>query len=623
MISGAAAAGTLRTDSEEATIERRPALSRRAAVLRGATRQQGEGQVEFLPGNRIEPLIEAAETYPALEQAIAGAQDSVHMAYWTIDPEQPLHAGGLPGASGQEMSGQEKSGQVGSGQVATGQGAAEGRACWLDLIAATVERGVTVRLLIADFDPVLGRDFHEDAWGAYRRFLRIGESLDETARRRLQVVCTRHEARIGQSVRLLAQPVIRRHLKESRDLLRRVQAERGRQAALDRLADMPGLWRYIRPFGQGGFSLLPNAFPTVYPAAHHEKICVVDERLVFLGGLDIDPQRDDSQEHENAFAWHDVACLVEGPVAGAFARHFRRRWNAELDDYLSFLRRLRRSRLVEALPQPGVVEKLPDEAVPECPPAGSLEAAPLRTVSAQMKSSFSRSPRNLISEIRDAYLWMIGRAQRLIYIETQFLRSQTIVDALIERVRATEGLELIVLLPLLPENLLRFRDPNSATTKGQALQERSCEKLREALGDRVGIFTLVRAGSGRIDPEEDRDAVARNMIYVHAKTIVVDDELALIGSANLNDRSLLSDTETAVLWRDRESVRHYRERLWRHALRLDVSDWEKDHLLRWRKIANRNIDLPAGKRQGFIVPLSEQAAEAFSEGSLLVPPELV
>src|SRR5690606_33281324 len=116
-----------------------------AAVLRGATRQQGEGQVEFLPGNRIEPLIEAAETYPALEQAIAGAQDSVHMAYWTIDPEQPLHAGGLPGPSG---------------QGATGQGAAEGRACWLDLIAATVARGVTVRLLIADFDPVLGRDFH-------------------------------------------------------------------------------------------------------------------------------------------------------------------------------------------------------------------------------------------------------------------------------------------------------------------------------------------------------------------------------------------------------------------------------------------------------------------------------
>lgn len=554
--------------------------------------------MDFLPGNSIEPLIEAAETYPALERAVAEARESVHMAYWTLDPTLPLRSDVLDGQDGERR--------------------------WIDLIARTVERGVTVRILIADFDPVLGREFHGSAWASYRQFLQIREGLPEAAAARLKVVCTRHEARIGQTVRLLAQPVIRRHLKESRDELRALQAREGRQAALDRLADLPGLWRYVRPFGKGGFSLMPNAWPTVYPAAHHEKLCVVDDRLVFLGGLDIDAQRDDSQAHDNYFAWHDVACRVEGPVAGAFARHFRRRWNAELDDYLAFLRKTRRPRAVKPLPEPRHVEKLPLEIDAENGPAGDVEAVPLRTVSAQEKSSFSRSPKTVVEEILQGYLWAIGSAERLIYIETQFLRSQTIVDALLERARKVEDLQIIILLPLLPENLLRFREPNGATTKGQDLQERAVHRLREGLRERVGIFTLLRDGLGTMDPEEDRTRVEESMIYVHAKTMVVDDRLALIGSANLNDRSLRCDTETAVLWRHPESVRRYRERLWRHALGLDVSEWADDGVLeRWKKLAHRNIRLPSEQRQGYVVPLTEQAVEAFAEDSMLVPNELV
>ncbi len=564
--------------------------------------------MDFIAGNRVEPLIEAAETYPALEEAIAGARESVHMAYWTIDPSLPLRSDVLGGDPQRRE----------SGEAAT----------WLDLVASTVERGVTVRILIADFDPVLGREFHQAAWTAYRRFLRIRDGLAEEAKPRLKVVCTRHEARIGQTVRVLSQPVIRRYLKQSRDELRQLLAERGREAALERLADLPGLWRYIRPFGRGGFSLMPYAWPTVYPAAHHEKLCVIDDRLVFLGGLDIDAQRDDSQEHENGFAWHDVACRVEGPVARAFASHYRRRWNAELDDYLAFLRKTRRPSRVTPLPEPRDVEKIPVEppdgaADAAAANAGEIEAVPLRTISAQMKSSFSRAPRNVFAEIRDGYLWAIGQAERLIYIETQFLRSQTIADALVERAQQVEGLEIIVLLPLLPENLLRFREPNGATTKGQELQERAVHKLRRNLAERVGIFTLLRNGTGAIDPEKDRDEVARNLIYVHAKTMVVDDRLAMIGSANLNDRSLLCDTETAILWRHPEAVRRYRERLWRHALGLDVSEWENGLLERWKKIAHRNIRLPAEERQGYVVPLSEPAVEAFAENSLLVPDELV
>lgn len=39
------------------------------------------------------------------------------------------------------------------------------------------------------------------------------------------------------------------------------------------------------------------------------------------------------------------------------------------------------------------------------------------------------------------------------------------------------------------------------------------------------------------------------IIYIHSKLIIVDDEIALIGSANINDRSLLGkrDSELAII----------------------------------------------------------------------------
>ena len=46
------------------------------------------------------------------------------------------------------------------------------------------------------------------------------------------------------------------------------------------------------------------------------------------------------------------------------------------------------------------------------------------------------------------------------------------------------------------------------------------------------------------------------MIYVHAKMMVVDDKVAIIGSANINDRSMQGhrDSEIAVIVRDEVSM---------------------------------------------------------------------
>lgn len=46
------------------------------------------------------------------------------------------------------------------------------------------------------------------------------------------------------------------------------------------------------------------------------------------------------------------------------------------------------------------------------------------------------------------------------------------------------------------------------------------------------------------------------LIYVHSKLMIVDDSKVIIGSANINDRSLLGsrDSEIAILIEDTEKI---------------------------------------------------------------------
>lgn len=49
---------------------------------------------------------------------------------------------------------------------------------------------------------------------------------------------------------------------------------------------------------------------------------------------------------------------------------------------------------------------------------------------------------------------------------------------------------------------------------------------------------------------------ATELIYIHSKLIIVDDRIALIGSANINDRSMMGsrDSELAVVVEDKKKV---------------------------------------------------------------------
>src|SRR2546422_6387843 len=73
---------------------------------------------------------------------------------------------------------------------------------------------------------------------------------------------------------------------------------------------------------------------------HHEKTIVVDDRVAFVGGIDLTSEagdRFDSSAHRarGQVGWHDASARVAGPAVADIAEHFRMRWRevtgAELD----------------------------------------------------------------------------------------------------------------------------------------------------------------------------------------------------------------------------------------------------------------------------------------------------
>ena len=527
-----------------------------------------------------------------LERTIDAAERSVHMAYWTLDPAVEL------------------------------QSDVEGD-CWIELLLRTLRRGVTIRVLITDFDPLLVGSLHRAAWARYRRLSGLLDQLDEDQQRLLQIVCSRHEARVGTAVRIIGQPLLQHFLRKEMLRLRRAEKKAGREGAASLLKNHPGLWPLVRESG-GRYRRRWSRWPDCWPAVHHEKLCVVDDRIVLLGGFDIDADRLDDKTHRSERPWHDVACKVTGPVAAAFARHFHFRWNRELADFQKFLKETPPPEGVEPMPvSPWLAPIDGEEEVPVPAADGEGVATPLRTLSVQGRSSFSRSPRPDVVEIRSAMLDVIGSARELIYIETQFLRSKAIADALIRRLAERPGLEVVMVLPKLPDAYFEPGGPDPASRHAHGIQHRLLRRLRQAGGDRFGCFIFQKDGPLDHVGEKRNGQVARDAVYVHSKILIADDERCILGSANLNDRSMVTDTETAILWEEPEAVSAFRQRLWEHALGAGHEAAAAPYLPEWNALATGNVDAPPDRRRGIVMPMPESAERNGIAFYPFVPPELV
>ncbi|CAD8069623.1 unnamed protein product [Paramecium sonneborni] len=178
--------------------------------------------------------------------------------------------------------------------------------------------------------------------------------------------------------------------------------------------------------------------------------------------------------------------------------------------------------------------------------------------------------------IQNAYLQLIQEAKHFIYIENQFFISSTagkpvknlVANALISRIKEAhekqQRFKVIVFFPLLPGFEGEIDQPNSAVLKVQL----HFEYLSMSRGGKSIIEQLKQDGikpenyiqffslrQHELSPQPNSIPVTE-IIYIHSKLLIVDDEIALIGSANINDRSLQGnrDSELAIIVQDQIKV---------------------------------------------------------------------
>jgi phosphatidylserine/phosphatidylglycerophosphate/cardiolipin synthase-like enzyme len=264
---------------------------------------------------------------------------------------------------------------------------------------------------------------------------------------------------------------------------------------------------------------------------HHEKTIVLDDRVAFVGGIDLTAEsgdRFDSQLHSarGQVGWHDACARIAGTAVTDVARHFAMRWHEVTG---------------EVLPAPAPVE-----------PAGNVELQIVRTVPEKIYGAVPAGDFRIL----ESYVRALRGAKRLIYLENQFLWSPEISSVLVEKLRNPphEDFRLLVVLPAKPNN-------GGDDTRGVLGELIDADR---GAGRLVACTLFARAGK-LADP-----------VYVHAKIGIVDDEWLTLGSANLNEHSLFNDTEMNIVTHDPEMARRTRLRLWAEHLELAAEEVDGD-----------------------------------------------
>ncbi|MGF1607162.1 MAG: phospholipase D family protein [Rhodothalassiaceae bacterium] len=530
----------------------------------------------------LDPLIMGTEVFPALEECLLAARDTAFLAFRILDPETELRSP---------------------------QARDKGLHDWGDLLVDTARRGVSVRLLVSDFDPVLANSLHRMTWSNARslwhRADRAGLSDQDLA-----ILPAVHEGEMGGLLRGLLWPLVRRRLIK---MLSRSDAQ----------TNAPGLSRHLRE--DGTVAWWPPA--QLWPASHHEKFLAVDTRAAFIGGIDINERRYDDSRHDRhaELTWHDVCLRLHGPAAADLDDFFREFWNREAVRYSKQQTSRPEVPTAHALPTPP--QLLPDISPNSdtiAPPSeGQASLAVLRTFSERRRRPWAISPKPRITEIAQAYHDAIGSAERVIYIENQYFRLRSVALTIAQRLQDRPDLQVIVLLPMAPDKVAFEGNDDIDARMGERLQVRALETLQRAAPDRVGLFSLVRDAPAR-DGEEDRaQAYGSGIVYLHAKQIIVDETRAILGSANINGRSFYMDTEVAVDWRDPATVAAYQRRLWQAHFGSETVPGGDDPLKHWRRIAQANAEAAPDQRQGHVVPYQMDRARKLARYERIVPNRFV
>ncbi|KAI1885071.1 hypothetical protein AGOR_G00216410 [Albula goreensis] len=257
--------------------------------------------------------------------------------------------------------------------------------------------------------------------------------------------------------------------------------------------------------------------------------------------------------------WHDIGVAVQGKAARDVARHFIQRWNF--------------TKLVKkrsgAMCYPCLLPKsltAPTELPSDMGKHTQANVQVLRSV-----CQWSIGSKVHEESIHLAYISAIQNSKHFIYVENQFFIScadktihNNIGDTLVERIlrayREKRRFRVYVVMPLLPGF-----EGDISSGGGQAIKAIMYFNYRTMCRGEHSIIERLKCVMANrwinyisfcgLRTHADLDGkLVTELIYVHSKLMIVDDRTVIIGSANINDRSMLGkrDSEMAVVVEDSE-----------------------------------------------------------------------
>ncbi|MED6219049.1 hypothetical protein PIB30_032302 [Stylosanthes scabra] len=337
--------------------------------------------------------------------------------------------------------------------------------------------------------------------------------------------------------------------------------------------------------------------------------------------------------------WHDMHCKVEGPAAYDILTNFEQRWKKAKkwrdfrlnrvtnwhDDALLRLDRISWIASPSSSSDDDKAVHVTDENDPETwnvqvfrsIDSGSVKGFPKDFDKAQAQNLLCGKNLIVDQSIHTAYVKAIRSAQHFIYIENQYFLGSSyhwpsyekaganhlipmeLALKISSKIRANERFAVYVVIPMWPEGV----PTSNAVQEILFWQGQTMAMMYKIIADALkdaGVSNIYHPHDylnffclGNREPEasptpsphkessENRGLGSvkkfkRFMIYVHAKGMIVDDQYVIIGSANINQRSMdgSRDTEIAMgayqpkyTWKEKKShprgqVYGYRMSLW-------------------------------------------------------------
>lgn len=254
-------------------------------------------------------------------------------------------------------------------------------------------------------------------------------------------------------------------------------------------------------------------------SSHHQKIVMVDETLVYCGGIDLTVKRWDDEYHTannpfRAYAklfsyapYHDYQIRCSGPIVVEFKEILKNSWQKNTGELPDFQGKINNNFL-------GRTNGIP------------LNFTDVELIQTQPMVSGGKEKR----EIETAYYKLIQSSKKSIYIENQYFTSNKVTEAIIEILKKDNPPEIVIILPKKAGGWLELE------TMGR-LQYQQLNRL-------VGIDSQKKL---KILYPFHRELPENEYMTVHSKIMIVDNEKLIIGSANLNNRSMGLDTESCLL----------------------------------------------------------------------------